>query len=180
MVALMTDAVTAADAASSTSAWFALGGALGGVLITGVIGLATAILTHRWQTQATERQLRNDHVGRLRQERRECYAAYWSAWDRLMHQLRQLQSQVVADGEEGPAGVHPDVLKEVRDAEGEWRAVADALFLIAGPEVVAAAKEHLGATEHRIADAQRGTLPSGRGTYRRLNEAMRNEIISPP
>ena len=37
---------------TNASAWFALVGVLGGVTVTGVMGLATAALNHRWGEQA--------------------------------------------------------------------------------------------------------------------------------
>ena len=36
---------------ANASAWFALAGVLGGVTITGVLGLVTAALNHRWGEQ---------------------------------------------------------------------------------------------------------------------------------
>ena len=67
-------------------------GALGGVFLTSLVALATAILNHRWQTQRAERQLLWEHARQLRQERRETYAQYWTAWNRLNHQLRGLEA----------------------------------------------------------------------------------------
>jgi hypothetical protein len=40
--------------ASSTVAWFTLAGALGGVAIAGIIGLATATLNQRWQARGDD------------------------------------------------------------------------------------------------------------------------------
>lgn len=182
MDALITTAAVAVGTAaeSNTSAWFALGGALAGVFITGTIALATAILNHRWQTDAAREQLRDQRSGLLRQERRETYRLYWSAWNHLIHQLREVEKQASAPTPAGPAGlagVNVNTIKEARDAELEWRDAADALFLIAGPEAVTAAADHLGATEARIAAANEGRWESGEGTYLRLNEAMRKDII---
>jgi hypothetical protein len=168
---------TATAVASSTSAWFALGGALGGVLLTSAVGLATVVLNHRWQTGAADQQLLSDHVGRLRQERRETYRDYWSAWNRLTHQLREIARQASASTS---ASVNASTLKEAQDAELGWRDAADALFLIGGSEVVAAAEEHAHATDSRIEAARQGIWESGRGTYMRLNEAMRRDIIELP
>ena len=65
-------------------------------------------------------------------------------------------------------------------AELKWRKKADALFLIGGSEVVSAADDHMVATKERITAANRGYEASGRGTYQRLNDAMRNEILHHP
>jgi hypothetical protein len=65
---------------SATVAWFILAGALGGVLVTSIVGLSTAMLNHRWQGQQAQvsrrwqlqdadRQLQQDRAGRhLRQK----------------------------------------------------------------------------------------------------------------
>jgi hypothetical protein len=87
-----------ADAAATTTAWFTLAGALGGVLLTSAVALVTAVLNHRWQTQTAQRQLRQEHDRQLRQERRESYARYLSAWNRLSQQLRTLHDEVVKLG----------------------------------------------------------------------------------
>ena len=167
----------AGAAASNASAWLALGGALGGVLITAAIGLATTVLNHRWQARATSQQLRSDHVGWLRQERRKTYGDYWSAWNRLTHLLREIKRQAAAVAPAGTAAIEASTLQEAQDAELGWRDAADAVFLIAGPKVAAAAAEHLLATDARIEAARRGEWESGQGTYLRLNEAMRKDII---
>lgn len=200
MTPLMVDlAATTAGSPDNSSAWFALGGALGGVLLTGVIGLTTAVLTHRWQSQATSRQILDEHAVRLRQERRETYAAYWSAWNRLIHQLQELSGHVVALPQGRSIGnarwtidalrghLQDDALEalaeayaKVKDAELEWRAAVDSLFLIGGPEVVIAAEQHRRATYTRFNDSFKGLgIPEER-TYQLLNTAMRADIISAP
>jgi hypothetical protein len=51
---------------ATTTAWFTLAGALGGVLLTSAVALTTAVLNHRWQTRNTERQLLQEHLRQLR------------------------------------------------------------------------------------------------------------------
>ena len=72
------------------SAWFALAGALGGVALTGVIGLVTAVLTHRWSEQARTEAERKELMRTMRDQRREvCHDflvatnLFWDALDRL-------------------------------------------------------------------------------------------------
>jgi hypothetical protein len=186
-----------ADSANSTAAWFTLAGVLGGVLLTSVVALTTAILNHRWQTRAAQRQLLHQHARQLRQERRETYARYWLAWNRLTHQLRMLRREV----ESQVRGFGADVLEEIRDdtdllrddadiveqsriAELEWREAADALLLIAGQAVAEAALAHIQATERRIEAVRRkGEWPGQGDVYQRLterlNDAMRGELLAP-
>ena len=100
---------TAANTSGTTAAWFTLVGALGGVFLTGTIGLVTAVLNHRWQAQATGQQSLDEFQKQLRQERRETYAAYWSAWNLLIHDLQELQAAEAAD-------VHPASDKAQQEA----------------------------------------------------------------
>jgi hypothetical protein len=72
------------------SAWFALAGALGGVALTGVIGLVTAVLTHRWGEQARAQADRKELMRAMRDQRREvCHGflvatnSFWDALDQL-------------------------------------------------------------------------------------------------
>jgi len=65
------------------AAWIGLIGALGGVLLTGLIGLATAALTHVWQRD-TRQQERLDHLNEARAElRRDAYTRFLVASDAL-------------------------------------------------------------------------------------------------
>jgi hypothetical protein len=65
------------------AAWWAVAGTLGGVFVTAVAGLVTALFTHRWQQE----RLRLEHgfaAGReLRTTRREVYARYLVTSQRL-------------------------------------------------------------------------------------------------
>jgi hypothetical protein len=175
-----------ADSASSTAAWFTLAGALGGVLLTSVVALATAILNHRWQTRSGEQQLLQEHVRQLRQERREVYAHYWSAWNRLNHQRRALRDEVrklaaPSNPKEQLAQVASDVVARVWVVELEWREAADALLLIGGEAVVEAAAVHIEVTERKLEAAwEGGGYPDEGGlAYRGLNDAMRSELLQP-
>jgi len=188
-----------ADAASSTVAWFTLAGALGGVLIAGVIGLATAILNHRWQARGNEQQRLLQHGAQVRQERRETYAAYWLAWNRFTHELRRVTDQV----RELPTGFTPhkdldeqlkamanpgslkpqvqELIEKAWEAELEWRAAADAMLLMAGPAVDQAARVHIAMTEQKLAAAWKGGShhDENGAAYRGLNDAMRADLLSP-
>jgi hypothetical protein len=184
-------AIVAASAVSTT-AWFTLVGALGGVLLTSAVALTTAVLNHRWQTQAAERQLLQEHGRQLRQERRETYARYWSAWNGFTHQLRALRREgeklyalpslsedQALDPKEQLAQEAPDVVEQSRIAELEWREAADVLLLIAGRAVEQAALAHIEATERRAEGVWRGEWPRQPEVYQRLNDAMRNELLAP-
>jgi hypothetical protein len=75
---------------TNASAWFALGGVLGGVALTGVIGLVTAKLTHEWGEQARIDTDRKQELRVIRDQRREvCHNflvatnLFWQALDQL-------------------------------------------------------------------------------------------------
>lgn len=193
MIVAHVNAVAAGGASATTVAWFTLAGALGGVLITGVISLATFTLNHRWQAQGAERQRLQDHNTLVRQERRDSYAAYWLAWNQFIHDLRRLKDQVrelppgaVANQRPAP-GLQADAARQLQevidtawDAELQWRAAADALMLVADPQVEQAAKAHAALTEQKLAAAWQGeSHHDENGTaYTTLNNAMRAALLT--
>jgi hypothetical protein len=69
---------------AANSAWIGVAGALGGVVITGVIGLVTALLNHRWQGD----ERKEEHSARLQESRaalrRETYSRFLVASDQLV------------------------------------------------------------------------------------------------
>jgi hypothetical protein len=78
---------------TDNSAWFALAGALGGILLTGGITLANAILNHRWSEQASARthheQERRDAADRLRGVFHD-YLVATNAYYHAVHQMHEL------------------------------------------------------------------------------------------
>jgi hypothetical protein len=75
---------------ANASAWFALGGVLGGVTITGALGLVTAMLNHRWGERTRISAYREQEGSAIRAQRREaCHNylvatnAFWQAVDQL-------------------------------------------------------------------------------------------------
>lgn len=75
---------------TNASAWFALAGALGGVALAGVMGLVTAVLTHRWAEQARVDMYHKEQMRAIRDQRREvshnflvATNSFWQALDQL-------------------------------------------------------------------------------------------------
>ncbi len=204
----MTIAVASAaqGASSTTLAWFTLAGALGGVFFTSLFGLVVGILNHRWQARGAENARLIAHGVRIRDERRESYAGYWLAWNKLSHELRRVQNQIreltdaanpvsywrgLAEGlaareeerdeDEAVAGKLRALADEVGDAELGWRTAADVLLLVAGPAVARSAKAHIALTDKKIDAAWHGqhhSDPNG-AAYRSLNDAMQADLLSP-
>jgi len=75
---------------TNASAWFALAGALGGVALAGVMGLVTAVLTHRWAEQARVDTYHKEQMHAISEQRREvshnflvATNSFWQALDQL-------------------------------------------------------------------------------------------------
>lgn len=157
------------DVPDSTIAWFTFGGAAGGVLIAGLVALLVAAGRRR----AERRRLVAEHHRQLRLDRREAYAGYWTAWNRLHHDIRALYLQArsgeSADGE------------RLRSSEVDWRAAANVLALLGGPDVVDAARGHVAMTDEKLTMARDGQWrrDTDGAAYRTLNAAMRVDLVEP-
>ncbi|MFF9908994.1 hypothetical protein [Streptomyces sp. NPDC013457] len=176
----------AADNTGSQSAWFALAGALGGVLITSAIALVTAILNHRWQTRTAERGERWEHTKQLRQDRFETYSHYLSTWNRLTQQLLEVKTVIAAldpapsDPLEARARIPAETAAEFQAATASWREAFNLVFLIGGQEVVDALNDHRRSTSKRMQDSWRGEYATDAATHVALTDAMRKEIAEAP
>jgi hypothetical protein len=172
----------AADSTGATSAWFALGGALGGVLVTSAIALLTAILNQRWQARSSEGALRWEHTKQLRQDRLETYARYLSAWNRLTQQYLEVKNAVMAldsppaTEADAKALIPIDVSAELRAADIAWRDAWNLAFLMAGKDVGEALRTQLRSTNKRMHDAWKGKYATD-GTLDPVTNAMKAEII---
>jgi hypothetical protein len=67
----------------NNSAWIGLVGALGGVALTGIIGLVTAVLNNRWQERAAARARTHSAVEQWDSLRRDAYVRYLVAAQRV-------------------------------------------------------------------------------------------------
>jgi hypothetical protein len=181
MAAVLTN--IAAESTGTTSAWFALAGALGGVLITSAIALLTAILNQRSQARSNEGTLRWEHTKQLRQDRLETYAHYLSAWNRLTQQYLEVRNAIMAldsapkTEADAKTLIPIDVSAELRAADVAWRDAWNLAFLIAGKDVEDALRAQLRSTVKRMNDAWKGEYTSDAGTHLPLTNAMKAEII---
>jgi hypothetical protein len=75
---------------SSSNAWFAVVGALGAVLLTGTIGLATAALNHRWNEQARARATGEQDTRTIRKQRRQACHHYLVATNLFYQTIDQV------------------------------------------------------------------------------------------
>ena len=162
-------ALFAQDVPDSTIAWFTLGGAVGGVLIAGLVALVVGVGRRR----AERRRLAAEHHRQLRLDRREVYAGYWTAWNRLHHDIRTLYLRSRAG--EACNG------EQLRSSEVDWRAAANLLALLGGPAVVDAARGHVAMTDEKLANARDGKWhrDNDGAAYRALTAAMRVDLVEP-
>jgi hypothetical protein len=75
---------------TDTSAWFALTGALGGILLTGGFTLATTILNHRWSERASERSGREQETRETADRLRSVFHDYLVATNAYYHAVHQM------------------------------------------------------------------------------------------
>jgi hypothetical protein len=118
--------ILAADASisGSSAAWFTLVGTLGGVLVTSVMALVTAILNRRWQKQGAEQATVHERVKEIYQGRRKTYARFFEAEGAVLVACREIRRR---PGEEVP--------EELRPAIDGLSFVYYEIALIASPQV---------------------------------------------
>ncbi len=90
---------------TNASAWFALVGALGGVALTGAIGLVTAGLNHKWGEQARIETDREQQIHAIRDQRREACHNYLVAANSYWLTVEQLYIKACR-GEEFDSNEH--------------------------------------------------------------------------
>jgi hypothetical protein len=87
------------------NSWIAVIGTLGGVALTAVAGLLTAVLVSRQQRAAAETQFRHETVQKVREERRTIFVEYLAAFDTALgkaHQVFTSPVQAVSNQAAGP------------------------------------------------------------------------------
>lgn len=72
------------------SAWIAVIGTLGGVALTAVAGLLTAVLAGRQRRAAAQTQFRQETGQRIRDERRAVFVEYLAAYDAALGRAHQV------------------------------------------------------------------------------------------
>lgn len=75
---------------TDSSAWFALSGALGGILLTGGVTLATTILNHRWSEKASQRSHREQETREAAERLRGVFHDYLVATNAYYHAVHQM------------------------------------------------------------------------------------------
>lgn len=84
---------------ADSSAWFVLAGALGGVALTGAIGLSTAALTQRWNERTRVQADREQEARIIRDQRREACHSYLVATNSFYQAVDQVYLKTSRDEE---------------------------------------------------------------------------------
>src|SRR5689334_9616153 len=109
---------------ANSSAWFALVGALGGIVLTGGFTLMTAVLSHKWTARADYAQELRSAKDRLR----DIFHDYLIVTNTYFHAVDQMHIKALRDEEFDP-------LEDVRE---EYKALQEQyqyLTISAGDEV---------------------------------------------
>jgi hypothetical protein len=157
---------------TNANAWFALGGALGGVTLTGAMGLWPASLTHRWSLSSQ----REEESRVIRDQRRETCHNYLLAVNSLFQAIDQLHL-ILIRGEE----VDPD--ERIRPAILAQQDAYVYLTISCGADVRELAHQYNGKLYDLLRTAQQSDINAWNEKYResyearrRLREAMRAEL----
>jgi hypothetical protein len=170
----------------TTTAWFALAGALGGVLVTSIVALTTAFLNRRWQREAAGEEVVRERARELRKERRAVYGTCWAGTNRWSAQMLELKGLVAETATAPPIAVTPEIqakLRTVDALEWEWRQGLAGVYLIAGDEVLERVTEHADKLQLLLQAAREGQWPGTekwlQQAHHQLLDAMRVETVAP-
>lgn len=113
--------------------WVGLLGALGGVLITGCIGLATAWLNHRWQRESAFDERAHQQREARASLQREAYSRYLAAYEAFENHVTTVDLDDVETED-----IWPKLHKKNPAVVDEFYAAANHARLLAGDGVLAA------------------------------------------
>src|SRR5215472_3278809 len=90
-----------------SDSWIAVIGTLGGVAVTALAGLVTAVVVGRQQRAAIEIQFRHETGRRIREERRTIFVEYLTAFDSALGKAHQVFTSPVQAALKEAAGTQP-------------------------------------------------------------------------
>jgi hypothetical protein len=161
---------SAATGAGTTTAWFALVGALGGVLLTTIGGLVRTWLDFRSQRRLKELDLRTSEQSARREEKRQAYVEFLTATDGAY----QLAADLLTKARKGVAVSFRD---ESRDVVSELMRRELIVSLVTGSEVRVAARAYVGVLRQLMINAANGNWNDDtRDGRKQLLEAMIQDL----
>ena len=160
---------------ANSSAWFALAGALGGIVLTGGFTLITAVMSHRWTTQTDRLQDLRSAKERLR----DVFHDYLIATNAYFHAVDRMHIKALRDKEFDP---WEDVREEYKALQEQYQY----LTISASDEVRQLARAY-DMVLYGLADAVRGSDEERWSELRsethkareRVRVAMRGELGVP-
>ena len=126
---------------ADASAWVVLAGALGGVALTGALGLVTAAQTHRWNERTRVQTGREQEVRDLRDQRRQASHSYLVATSEFYLAVDQMHLKSRRGEQFDPHEHRRAEIKELQNAYVE-------LTITGGAEVRKHVKRHVAQHEH--------------------------------
>jgi hypothetical protein len=160
-----------------SSAWIGVIGALGGVAITALVGLVTAILNHRWSLRASYEDRETDLRLKRAELRRTAYARFLSAHDHLRDALEADAETQSSDAQPNWSfdswfAKEPELLRELQIADNE-------ALLVAGSAVVSSLQAYSAAAMHYwhalVENYETADDTATQDAYKELLTAMREE-----
>jgi hypothetical protein len=164
---------------ADASAWVVLAGALGGVALTGALGLVTAAQTHRWNERTRVQTAREQEVRDLKDQRRQASHNYLVATNEFYLAVEQVYLK-------SGRGEHFDPDEQLRAEMKELQNAYVELTITVGAKVRERARVYnkaLFALSEAAQQADRQAWskrePEQRQARYRLREAMRAELDIP-
>jgi hypothetical protein len=155
---------------STSNGWFALAGALGGVVTTGAFAFITALYAHRWRmSEASVEEVRRIKADMF-QQRKQAYAEFIGNSNLIWRHLNILASNV---RENGPRPDSQELSELISKSEG----LRAEIFLLASKPVVEAVRNYDDQLAEARTQARQGNdLPYIYPAYALALDVMRKEM----
>lgn len=155
---------------STSNGWFALIGALGGVVTTGAFAFITALYAHRWRMSEASVEETRRIKSEMFQQRKQAYAEFIGNSNLIWHHLKILANDV---RENGPRHDPQELSELISKSEG----LRAEIFLLASKPVVEAVSNY----DNRQAEAREqarlgNDLPHIYPAYVLALDVMRKEM----
>lgn len=157
------------SSSTTTTAVLTLVGALGGVVLTGLISWLRTTGDHRHERTMKELEVQSTTQESRRTERREAYEEFLKATNGMYQLAADLFSRA-------RKGENLDFRNETRDVIADLMSQELALDLVASAEVRRAARKYVESLRHLLINATAGQWPKEDSTREPRNELFKNMI----
>jgi hypothetical protein len=157
-------------AASTTTALFTLAGALGGVFLTGLIGIVRTWIDHRHERRIKELQVELETETSRKADRRQCYADFLTSTDKAYQLAADLYDRA-------RHGTSLDFRSETREVIADLMRQELTVALVGTKDVRRDANTYVQALRQLLLDATEGLWKDSTTESRhRLYESMISDI----